>query len=145
MTNRIAGSGFILIEFPTDYDFSSQATTELAKTCTAISGITISISGDELTCILNKSTRILNVTVVYTTNSNEITFSVSAIRNPTYSSQTGSIFFQAYNTSSSTPEASGSNVRITPTMGVITAVLTPENGVVGATVRNFILIDIHNF
>jgi hypothetical protein len=145
MTNLIAANGFILIEFPSDYDFSSQATTEEIKTCTGVAGITSGFLTPGLTCVLNKSTRLLNMTVNFVTSSNEISFTVASIINPTYASQTGSISIIVFNTTASTPEASGSNVRVTPTVGTLAATLTPENGIVGATVRNFILVDIHNF
>jgi hypothetical protein len=39
MNNFILGGGYIEITFPTDYDFSFQATTSETKTCTGISGI----------------------------------------------------------------------------------------------------------
>lgn len=134
MQNYIASSGYIQIVFPSDYDFSSQATTSETKTCTAISGFGFSIS-TAITCTLNKYTNTLLAQLAATTSSKTLSFSIASILNPTYAKTTSAMVIQAYNTSSSTPEVSDNSFKVTPTPGTLTATLASDNDIDGSYQR----------
>ena len=144
LQNFIAAAGYIQIVFPSDYDFSSQATTSETKTCTAISGFG-STSSTEITCSLNKYTNTLLAQLASTTASKTLSFSIASIINPTYAKTTSAMVIQAYNTSSSTPEVSDNSFKVTPTPGAITAVLASDNDIDGSYQRLSVTLTLSHY
>lgn len=137
----IAAGGVINIKFPSDFDFSSQATNDETKTWEAISGFTFSFTGNNLEWVLNKNDNTLKATLVYPTTLNQISFNASLIRNPTYAKRTSGFSIQVFNSSTATNpiDSSASTTTILATTGTLGAVFEPEFGVVGARVSYRIL------
>ncbi|CAI2382006.1 unnamed protein product [Moneuplotes crassus] len=134
MTSDIADYGsnaVIQIGFPTDYDFSIQTTSTLAKVCSPISGIITSVLFDELVCSLDKESRILSVQLVYGTNNRQFSFTVQNLTNPTYSGLTATFSVLANDTSNSRTDTGGNNIFVTAIPGTLTAQLTSGNQTVG--------------